>query len=39
MIYASYFAKLRELEKHNIIPILICGKASDWYILSDLKED
>ena len=31
MIYTSYFAKLKELEKHNIIPISICGKAPDWY--------
>ena len=25
MIYTSYFAKLKELEKHNIILISICG--------------
>ena len=31
MIYTSYFAKLKELEKHNIILISICGKAPDWY--------
>lgn len=31
MIYTSYFAKLKELEKHNIIPISICAKAPDWY--------
>lgn len=31
MIYTSYFAKIKELEKHNIIPISICGKAPDWY--------
>ena len=31
MIYTSYFAKLKELEKHSIIPISICGKAPDWY--------
>lgn len=31
MIYTSYFAKLKELENHNIIPISICGKAPDWY--------
>ena len=31
MIYTSYFAKLRELENHNIIPISICGKEPDWY--------
>lgn len=31
MIYTSYFTKLKELEKHNIIPISICGKAPDWY--------
>lgn len=31
MIYTSYFAKLKELEKHNIIPISICCKAPDWY--------
>lgn len=32
MIYTSYFAKLKELENHNIIPISICGKAPDWYM-------
>lgn len=31
MVYTSYFAKLKELENHNIIPISICGKAPDWY--------
>lgn len=31
MIYTSYFAKLKQLEKNNIIPISICGKAPDWY--------
>lgn len=31
MIYTSYFAKLKELESHNIIPISICAKAPDWY--------
>ena len=31
MIYTCYFAKLKELEDHNIIPISICGKAPDWY--------
>ena len=31
MIYTSFFAKLKELEKHNIIPISICAKAPDWY--------
>lgn len=31
MIYTSYFAKLKELENHNIIPISICGKVPDWY--------
>ena len=31
MIYTSYFAKLKELEKDNIIPIAIGGKAPDWY--------
>ena len=31
MIYTSYFAKLHELEKNNIIPISICGKAPAWY--------
>ena len=31
MIYTSYFAKLKELKNHNIIPISICGKAPDWY--------
>lgn len=31
MIYTSYFAKIKELEKSNIIPISICGKAPDWY--------
>ena len=31
MIYTSYFAKIKELEKNNIVPISICGKAPDWY--------
>lgn len=31
MIYTSYFAKLKELENHNIIPISICYKVPDWY--------
>ena len=31
MIYTSYFAKLKELEKNNIIPISICTRAPDWY--------
>ena len=31
MIYTSYFAKIKELENNNIIPISICGKAPDWY--------
>lgn len=31
MIYTSYFAKLKQLENHNIIPISICAKAPDWY--------
>lgn len=38
MIYTSYFAKLKELEKHNIIPISICGKAPDWYKGLQYKE-
>lgn len=31
MIYTSYFAKIKELERSNIIPISICGKVPDWY--------
>ena len=31
MIYTSYFAKIKELEKNNIVPISICGKAPNWY--------
>ena len=31
MIYTSYFAKLQELENHNVIPVSICGKAPNWY--------
>ena len=31
MIYTSYFAKLKELERNDIIPISICAKAPDWY--------
>lgn len=38
MIYTSYFAKLKELEKHNIIPISICGKAPDWFKGLQYKE-
>lgn len=30
-IYTSYFAKIKELEKNDIIPISICGKCPDWY--------
>jgi len=31
MIYTCYFAKIRELEKNNIAPVSICGKAPAWY--------
>jgi len=31
VIYTSYFAKIKQLENNNIIPISICGKAPDWY--------
>jgi len=31
MIYTSYFAKIKQLEKNGIVPISICGKAPDWY--------
>lgn len=31
MIYTSYFAKLKELERPNIILISICSKEPDWY--------
>ncbi len=31
MIYTSYFVKLKELERPNIIPISICSKVPDWY--------
>ena len=31
MIYTSYFAKLKELEKNGITPISICGKAPAGY--------
>lgn len=31
MIYISYFAKLKELERYNIIPISISAKAPEWY--------
>lgn len=31
MIYTNYFAKLKELERHNIVPISICSKVPDWY--------
>lgn len=31
IIYTSYFAKLKELENHDVIPISICGKAPTWY--------
>lgn len=38
MIYTSYFAKIKQLEKNNIIPISICGKAPDWYIGLEYKK-
>ena len=38
MIYTSYFAKLKELEKHNIIPISICSKTPDWFKGLQYKE-
>lgn len=31
MIYTSYFAKLKELQKNNITPVSICAKVPDWY--------
>lgn len=31
MIYTSYFAKIKELENNNIIPIAICSKVPGWY--------
>lgn len=31
MIYTSYFAKIKELEKNGVTPISICGKAPAWY--------
>jgi len=31
VIYTSYFAKIKQLENNNIIPISICGKAPEWY--------
>lgn len=31
MIYTSYFEKIKQLEKNDIIPISICGKAPEWY--------
>lgn len=31
MIYTSYFAKIKELEKNGITPISICARAPDWY--------
>ena len=31
MIYTSYFAKIKELEKNDITPISICGKSPAWY--------
>lgn len=31
MIYTSYFAKIKELENNNIIPIAICAKLPGWY--------
>ena len=30
MLYASYFAQLKNLPK-DIVPISICGRTSDWY--------
>ncbi len=38
MIYTSYFAKLKELEKQNIIPISICSKTPDWFKGLQYKE-
>jgi len=38
MIYTSYFSKLKELEKHHIYPIAICGKSPDWYKGSEYKK-
>lgn len=31
MMYTSYFAKIKELEKNGITPISICGKAPTWF--------
>lgn len=31
MIYTSYFARIKELERNGIIPISICAKAPNWY--------
>ena len=31
MIYTSYFAKLKQIEELNIIPVSICGRCPDWY--------
>ena len=31
MIYTSYFAKIKELEANNIIPIAICLWPPNWY--------
>lgn len=31
MIYTSYFGKLQELEKNNLVPVAICGGIPDWY--------
>lgn len=31
MIYTSYFAKIKELERNGITPISICAKAPNWY--------
>lgn len=31
MIYTSYFAKIKELEVNDIVPIAICGGIPDYY--------
>ena len=31
MIYTSYFAKIKELERNGITSISICAKAPNWY--------
>ena len=31
MIYTSYFAKLKQIEELNIIPVSICGRCPNWY--------